>query len=150
MKYFFKPYSLFLYVALIAILGLIFVDGQEFDIIIDSRYYTLINRGGLKFFASAFGLIWLIYIWKENRFQSRKLIWIHFAGSVITLAALCYYQVQARGEKLIHVESSWQGKYGHSTHDYFVLPYSGILLFMFVAAQGVFVMQLVKAGMRND
>ena len=146
MKYLFTSYSSFFYTALIACLTYLVMDGEKLNIVIDGEYYTLTNRTGLLYSAMILGLMWLIYIGQDSFLYSKKLIWLHFGCTLLAVAAMCWYHSQGFEGRYVSLNQGSASRYGGGSgmRQYYVLPYTWLLVLLFMAAQTIFITHVVK------
>ncbi|WP_126248225.1 hypothetical protein [Chitinophaga rhizosphaerae] len=147
MKYLFTTYSSFFYAAFIACLTYLLMEGEKLNIVVDYEYYTLTTRSGLLYAAMVMGLIWLIYIGQDSFLYSKKLIWLHFGCTLLAVSATCWYHSQGfQGRYVSLNQGGAASRYGggSGTHQYYVLPYSWLLVLLFIAAQAVYITHVVK------
>ncbi len=147
MKYLTKTYAAFLYTALISLFTYTFLGGGDFDIRIGGEFITLMDARGLLWLAFVFGLIWLLYIGQDAFLYSRKLIWFHFAATLLTTGTLCWYRAQGFTGREVAISGMSHGRFSGTQAmetGYHVLPYTGLLMLMMVAAQVFFIMHVVK------
>lgn len=153
MKYLTKPYSLFLFVAIIFLFTYLFYRNDSIDIPVDGTYYTLITRRSLLLMAIVFSSVWLIYIAAEKYLFSKVLTWLHVTGTILVVMVICSYQSQSGIVGRIHRVEHFSGRHLRE-YEYYVTPYSGILLLILTLLQGLFIYNVLKGrkktGIYND
>lgn len=143
MKYLKKPYSLFLFVAVIFLLVYLFYGNDSIDIQMDGTYYTLMTRRPLLLMTIEFSLAWLVYIVAERYLFSKALTWLHVTGTILLVMVIHAYQSQSGIiGRILRIEHF--SRRSLKEYEYYVAPYSGILLLALTLLQGVFIYNVLK------